>query len=118
MTKPKKKPIQGKQYFGWPYEPQTKIKHRVLCNYAKIWLSKLGKYNDTLFFDCHAGCGAYVDTTTQEVTYGSSFLIEEIACALNSKRNGKNYICSCEVDKEAYDKFHIPQYLFLLLEIS
>ena len=44
--------------------------------YAKIWISKLGKYNETMFFDCHAGCGAYIDQETSEVTYGSSFFIQ------------------------------------------
>ena len=29
MAKPKMLPIEGKEYFGWNYEEQTKIKHRV-----------------------------------------------------------------------------------------
>lgn len=105
MAKPKKVQIDGKEYFGWYYEEQTKIKHRVLGAYAKIWISKLGKYNETMFFDCHAGCGAYIDPTTKAVSYGSSFLVEEIACSLNSKRGGKNFICACETDKANYDNF-------------
>lgn len=105
MAKPKKVPIDGKNYFGWYYEEQTKIKHRVLGAYAKIWISKLGKYNETMFFDCHAGCGAYIDQETNLVTYGSSFLVEEIAYDLNSKRNSKNYICACEIDKVYHDNY-------------
>ena len=105
MAKPKNIQIDGKDYFGWYYEEQTKIKHRVLSAYAKIWISKLGKYNETMFFDCHAGCGVYIDQETNEVSYGSSFLIEDIACALNSKRNSKNFICACEIDKKFHDNF-------------
>lgn len=105
MSKPKRIPIEDKNYFGWLYEEQTKIKHRVLSAYAKIWISKLGKYRDTMFFDCHAGCGAYIDKNTNEVTYGSSFLVEEVACAINEKRNRKNFICACETDIEHYSNF-------------
>lgn len=88
MSKPKNIPIEGKDYFGWHYEEQTKIKHRVLGAYAKIWISKLGKYNETMFFDCHGGCGAYIDENTNQVTYGSSLLVEEVAHSVNSKRGG------------------------------
>ena len=42
MSKPKKIAIDGKSYFGWQYEEQTKIKHQVLGAYAKVWISKLG----------------------------------------------------------------------------
>ncbi len=105
MAKPKNIQIDGKDYFGWYYEEQTKIKHRVLGAYSKIWISKLGKYNETMFFDCHAGCGVYIDQETNEITYGSSFLIEEIACELNSKRLSKNFICACEINPTYYNNF-------------
>ncbi len=105
MAKPVNIQIEGKDYFGWHYEEQTKIKHRVLSAYAKIWISKLGKYNETMFFDCHAGCGVYIDQETNQVSYGSSFLIEDIAYALNSKRNSKNFICTCEINKTYHDNF-------------
>ena len=105
MSKPPKIPIEGKNYFGWYYEDQTKIKHRVLGAYAKIWISKLGKYNETMFFDCHAGCGAYIDRETNEVTYGSSFLVEDIAHQINSKRMSKHFICACETDRSHHDNF-------------
>lgn len=36
MAKSKKIPIVRKDYFGWYYEKQTKIKHSVLGAYAKI----------------------------------------------------------------------------------
>ena len=105
MANPKKIPIKDKDYFGWHYEEQTKIKHRVLSAYAKIWISKLGKYNETMFFDCHAGCGAYIDPNTSDVTYGSSFLVEQIAHDINSKRMSKHYICACETDRLHHDNF-------------
>lgn len=105
MAKPKKISITGKDYFGWHYEEQTKIKHRVLGSYAKIWISKLGKYNETMFFDCHAGCGAYIDKETGEVTYGSSFLVEDIAHDINAKRMSKHFICACETDQSHHDNF-------------
>lgn len=105
MSKPKKVPIDDKEYFGWYYEEQTKIKHRVLGAYSRIWISKLGKYNETMFFDCHAGCGAYIDKETNEVTYGSSFLVENIAHEINSKRMSKHFICACEKDKAHHDNF-------------
>ena len=106
MSKPKNIPIDGQDYFGWYYEEQTKIKHRVLGAYARIWLSKLGCYSDTMFFDCHAGCGAYIDKSTGEVSYGSSFIIENIADEINLKRSHKNYICTCEIDAQYYDNFN------------
>ena len=105
MAKPKNISISGKNYFGWYYEEQTKIKHRVLCSYAKIWISKLGKYHDTMFFDCHAGCGVYIDQVTGAVSYGSSFLVEDIAYEINTKRNSKHYICACEIDRAYYANF-------------
>ena len=58
MSKPKEVPINGKNYFAWPYEEQTKVKHDVLRAYSRIWISKLGYRSNTLFFDCHGGCGA------------------------------------------------------------
>lgn len=105
MSKPLKIQIEGKEYFGWYYEEQTKIKHRVLGAYARIWISKLGKYSETMFFDCHAGCGAYIDRETNEVTYGSSFLVEDIAHQINSKRMSKHFICACETDRSHHNNF-------------
>lgn len=49
MSKPKKFAIKDKDYFAWKYEEQTKIKHKVLGSYAKIWLSKLGLYKIHFF---------------------------------------------------------------------
>lgn len=103
--KPENIAIEGKDYFGWEYEEQTKIKHRVLGSYSKIWISKLGKYYDTMFFDCHAGCGVYVDPISKEISYGSSFIVEDVADKLNKSRSHKNYICACEIDKSSYENY-------------
>lgn len=97
--KPEEIQIESKDYFAWTYEEQTKIKHKVLQTYFKIWVSKLGKYSDTLFMDCHGGCGAYIDKATNELAYGSSILIDKIATEVNKNRAKKNYICVCEQNK-------------------
>lgn len=97
--KPEEIKIASKDYFAWPYEEQTKIKHKVLQTYFKIWVSKLGKYSDTLFMDCHGGCGAYIDKITNELYYGSSILIDKIATDVNKNRSNKNFICVCEQNK-------------------
>ena len=34
--------LPNKNYFAWPYEEQTQIKHRVLEAYSKVYMSKLG----------------------------------------------------------------------------
>lgn len=103
MTKPKEVIVYGKEYFAWPYEEQTKIKHKVISYYMTIWLSKLGKYNDTFFMDCHGGCGAYIDLSTNTVGYGSSIIVDKIATEINANRSHKNYICVCENNKKNYE---------------
>ncbi len=70
MSKPKSIFIPNKDYFAWEYEEQTRVKHRVLQTYGKIWISKLGAFYDTLFVDCHGGCGAYLDTKTNRTILG------------------------------------------------
>ena len=71
MSKPKEIQIPGKDYFAWQYEEQTKVKHRVLGSYVKIWLSNLGYKSNTIFFDCQGGCGANIDEP-YEITLLSS----------------------------------------------
>ena len=81
MSKPKKIAIKDKPYYGWQYEEQTKIKHQVLGSYTKVWISKLGFKSDTLFFDCHGGCGAYMpySSSSPSKVYGRC-----ITCTANS----------------------------------
>lgn len=97
--KPPEIPVIGKDYFAWPYEGQTKIKHKVFGAYWKIWVSKLGCYSDTMFMDCHGGCGAYIEG--DEVSYGSSIIADTTATEVNCNRKYRNYICVCE--KEAHN---------------
>ena len=47
----------------------------------------------------------YIDPESTEITYGSSFLVEEIAHDINSKRMSKNFICACETDRSHHDNF-------------
>lgn len=61
--------LPNKNYFAWTYEEQTQIKHRVLEAYSKVYMSKLGANTDTLFVDCHGGCGAYIDDK-KNLNYG------------------------------------------------
>ena len=104
MSKPKKIAINGKPFFGWKYEEQTIIKHRVFKEYWRIWVSKLGSNSDTLLFDCHAGCGVYINED-KSLSYGSSIIADEIAREINSKpnRSHKNYVCTCDIDKDNLD---------------
>ncbi len=104
MSKPKKIQIPGKNYFAWKYEEQTKVKHKVLGSYAKIWISKLGYKCNTLFFDCHGGCGAYIDEEAS-VSYGSSILVKQLADKISEKRSTKTGVYYCEKDKGTYDNF-------------
>ena len=99
MMKPHETAIAGKDYFAWQYEEQTQVKHKLLAYYWRIWISKLGKYRDTMFMDCHGGCGAYINPDTQEVEYGSSIIVDKISSEINGKREHKNYICVCENDE-------------------
>ncbi len=104
MSKPKEIHIEGKKYFAWPYEEQTQVKHKVLESYAKIWISKLGYKQNTLFFDCHGGCGAYI-SEDGNLSYGSSIIVKNIADEISKKRNTKTGIYYCELLKKNYENF-------------
>ncbi len=101
MSKPTNIPIENKPYFGWKYEEQTVIKHRVFKEYWRVWVSKLGRNSDTLLFDCHAGCGVYINADNS-LSFGSSIIADKIATEINnnSSRLHKNYICACDVNQE------------------
>lgn len=100
MAEPIRIPVPNKDYYAWPYEGQTQIKHKVFGAYWRIWVAKLGRFNNTMFMDCHGGCGAYIDG--DKVYYGSSIIADAIATDVNSKsdRKYKNYICVCEIDPD------------------
>ncbi len=104
MSKPNEIPVAGKSYFAWEYEEQTKMKHKVLGAYSKIWISKLGCRSNTLFIDCHGGCGAYVKQDGS-ISYGSSLIVRQIADEVCKKRKYKTGIFYCEKEKKYYDNF-------------
>lgn len=101
MSKPEKLYIDGKDYFLWPYEEQTQMKHKVVTDYFKLWAMILGKYYTVSYFDCFGGCGAYLDKDT--VYYGSPFLAAEAASDLKENNGRKVELFVTEPDKENYD---------------
>ena len=105
MSKPKKIVIENKPYYGWQYEEQTKIKHQVLGAYSKVWISKLGYKTNTLFFDCHGGCGAYINSDGT-VQFGSSVIVKNIANSIGQKRTTKTGVYYCEIEKDVFDNFN------------
>lgn len=100
--KPSEVIIPEKNYFAWPYEEQTRIKHKVIASYAKIYMSKLGKTSDTLFVDCHGGCGIYIDKQNI-VSFGSSIRVSQESETVFAQRRTNNFIFICERDKRNYD---------------
>ncbi len=104
MSKPKEIPICGKAYFAWPYEEQTQIKHKVLKEYSRIWIAKLGSHSHTLFFDCHGGCGAYLSDDGR-VHFGSSILVKQIGDEINNHRPYKTGVFYCETEKRYFANF-------------
>lgn len=98
MTKPGPIQIEGKDYFAWEYEDQTKVKHELLRKYYGVYLTKLGsRCNSVLFFDCHGGCGAYKDNN--EIKYGSAFIVHEINKLYQKDHyRSQNKIIICESD--------------------
>ena len=104
MGKPAKIQVEGKEYYAWRYEEQTQIKHRVLDSYSRIWIAKLGSKCNTIFFDCHGGCGAYINDDGS-VGFGSSIIVRKAANEVNKNRSSKTGIIYCEVDKNNHDNF-------------
>ena len=103
MSKPEKIYIDGYDFFMWPYEEQTKMKHKVIAEYFPIWATKLGKSRSVNFFDCHGGCGAYWDKQDQKVCWGSSILVAQEATELSERLHRKIQICVSEPDPASFD---------------
>ncbi|OGI00817.1 MAG: hypothetical protein A2Y25_05705 [Candidatus Melainabacteria bacterium GWF2_37_15] len=90
-------------FYSWPYEGQTKIKHFVFEEYFKVWTIILGTFNNKInYFDGFGGCGAYIDEEKNELHFGSPILaanIKENSVKLSSKIN----IVVIEENQEAID---------------
>lgn len=82
-TKPNQKPKIGKytyddfDFYMWDYEEQTKVKHKVLEEYLFVWATKLGSVNDIVYYDGFSGCGAYYNSTSNELNYGSPVIAKQ-----------------------------------------
>jgi len=106
MAKPENIPVYGKDYYAWNYEEQTQMKHRVLRAYYRVYASKLGRSRNTLFFDCHGGCGAYIQSDGT-LSYGSSILINSVAEQVFANRPfTHNHIIICERDKGYFENLN------------
>lgn len=105
MTKPNNISIPNKEYYAWEYQEQTQIKHNVLKLYYVAYASKLGRTRNTLFFDCHGGCGVYVNGDGS-LCYGSSILVHDAVQQLFANRSTKNHIIICEQEKENYNNLN------------
>ena len=68
--------LKGYPFFFWKYEEQTKIKHSIFVAYFDKWIKILGKWDTLNYFDCFAGCGAYIDEN-KKIYYGSPILAAE-----------------------------------------
>jgi len=68
--------LKGYPFFFWKYEEQTKIKHLIFATYFDKWIKILGKRDTLNYFDCFAGCGAYIDEN-KNIYYGSPILAAE-----------------------------------------
>ncbi|MCI0469988.1 MAG: three-Cys-motif partner protein TcmP, partial [Nitrospirae bacterium] len=88
----------GYNFFFWPYEPQTKIKHFVFKEYFDKWISIVGKWNDLNYFDCFAGSGAYVEN--ENIYYGSPILAAEVIEKNKESLDRKVTIVFIEQDKD------------------
>ena len=100
MSKPEELYVNGYDFFFWPYEEQTQMKHKVLVEYFRSWATILGKYSTVNFFDCHGGCGAYLKNDTP--CWGSSLLVAIEADKLKQKlgRNVNIYVSESDHDNK------------------
>lgn len=58
-----------------------------------------GANTDTLFVDCHGGCGVYIDDK-KNLNSGSSIRVYQACEQVFSKRRTKNYIAKNSVMKK------------------
>ncbi len=79
-------------FFFWNYEEQTKVKHKVLYEYLKVWFTKLGVGGQNInYYDGFSGCGAYYDYNNYEIGWGSPIIAHKAAIDTNRSLNCKFY---------------------------
>ncbi len=91
----------GYDFFFWEYEPQTKIKHFVFQEYFNKWVQILGKGYGLNYFDCYAGCGAYVEG--DQIYYGSPILAAEVIAKNEDKLGRKVNLVLIEQNQDNVD---------------
>lgn len=64
-------------FYMWPYEEQTKVKHKVLQEYLYVWAIKLGSSNDIIYYDGFSGCGAYYNSEEHGLNVGSPIIAKQ-----------------------------------------
>ena len=64
-------------FYMWPYEEQTKVKHKVLQEYLYVWAVKLGSSNDIIYYDGFSGCGAYYNSEEHDLNVGSPIIAKQ-----------------------------------------
>lgn len=84
------------QFFFWPYEDQTKIKHLALNAYFKPWSTILSAFGNINYYDGFCGCGAYVELQTKEIGYGSPVLAISSMVENNTNNKCKFFISDKE----------------------
>jgi three-Cys-motif partner protein len=94
----------GYDFFFWPYEPQTKIKHVVFKEYFDQWIKIVGKWNDLNYFDCFAGSGVYIEK--ENIYYGSPILAADVIEKNKESLGRKVSIVLIEQDKDNIDNIN------------
>ena len=79
-------------FYFWNYEEQTKVKHKVLSEYLKVWFIKLGVGDSRInYYDGFSGCGAYYDFIHDEIGWGSPVIARKVAVENNRNVNCNFY---------------------------
>jgi three-Cys-motif partner protein len=84
---------------AWPYEAQTKNKHKVFRDYIDKWIKILGKYSGVNYIDCFGGCGAY-EEKEGKIYYGSPIIAAQIIEDNIQSLNRKVSLIIIEKDKK------------------
>ena len=85
-------------FYMWPYETQTRVKHKVLEEYLYVWATKLGSVNDIIYYDGFCGCGAYYNSEAQELNFGSPIIAKQQF--IKARRRSNSYFYLNDKSKE------------------